>query len=71
MVRRSIETEGPVLIVTPNYRVSGESDRLSLILWLNIIPAFGFLAGKEVGVAGISNLGLRDRTCLDVCHYET
>ncbi|KAJ7822669.1 Alpha/Beta hydrolase protein [Mycena olivaceomarginata] len=45
MVRRSIETEGPVLIVTPNYRVS----------------AFGFLAGKEVGVAGISNLGLRDQ----------
>ncbi|KAJ7876493.1 sterol esterase [Mycena olivaceomarginata] len=35
----------PIIVVTPNYRVS----------------AFGFLAGKEAGAAGISNLGLRDQ----------
>ncbi|KAK7052629.1 carboxylic ester hydrolase [Favolaschia claudopus] len=45
MLRRSIETKEPVIIVTPNYRVS----------------AFGFLAGKEVAAAGISNLGFRDQ----------
>ncbi|KAJ7765905.1 sterol esterase [Mycena maculata] len=45
VVERSITTGQPVIIVTPNYRVS----------------AFGFLGGKEVGDAGISNLGLRDQ----------
>ena len=25
------------------------------------LPAFGFLAGKEVKAAGVSNLGLQDR----------
>ncbi|KAJ7247906.1 sterol esterase [Mycena haematopus] len=45
VVERSIATREPVIIVTPNYRVS----------------AFGFLAGKEVGDAGISNLGIRDQ----------
>ncbi|KAJ6489015.1 sterol esterase [Mycena sanguinolenta] len=45
VVERSIATGQPVIIVTPNYRLS----------------AFGFLAGKEVGDAGISNLGLRDQ----------
>ncbi|KAJ6480412.1 sterol esterase [Mycena sanguinolenta] len=45
MVERCIETREPVIIVTPNYRVS----------------AFGFLAGNEVGAGGISNLGLRDQ----------
>ncbi|KAJ7629744.1 sterol esterase [Mycena polygramma] len=44
-VERSIATGEPVIIVTPNYRFS----------------AFGFLAGKEVGDAGLSNLGLRDQ----------
>ncbi|KAF8143469.1 carotenoid ester lipase precursor [Mycena galopus ATCC 62051] len=45
VVERSIATGQPVIIVTPNYRVS----------------AFGFLAGKEVANAGITNLGLRDQ----------
>ncbi|KAJ6468980.1 carotenoid ester lipase precursor [Mycena vitilis] len=44
-VERSIATGEPVIIVTPNYRVS----------------AFGFLAGKEIGDAGVSNLGIRDQ----------
>ncbi|KAJ7719698.1 carotenoid ester lipase precursor [Mycena maculata] len=45
VVERSIVLDEPIIIVTPNYRLS----------------AFGFLAGKEVGDAGISNLGLRDQ----------
>ncbi|KAJ7685852.1 Alpha/Beta hydrolase protein [Mycena rosella] len=44
-VERSIATDEPIIIVTPNYRVS----------------AFGFLGGKEASAAGISNLGLRDQ----------
>ncbi|KAJ6617668.1 carotenoid ester lipase precursor [Mycena sp. CBHHK59/15] len=45
VVERSIATGEPVIVVTPNYRVS----------------AFGFLGGKEAGSAGITNLGLRDQ----------
>ncbi|KAJ7623882.1 carotenoid ester lipase precursor [Mycena polygramma] len=45
LVERSIVNGEPVIVVTPNYRLS----------------AYGFLAGKEVGDAGISNLGLRDQ----------
>ncbi|KAJ7729914.1 Alpha/Beta hydrolase protein [Mycena metata] len=45
VVERSIATGEPVIIVTPNYRLS----------------AFGFLAGKEVGDEGITNLGVRDQ----------
>ncbi|KAJ6495967.1 sterol esterase [Mycena vulgaris] len=45
VVERSIETNEPVIIVTPNYRLN----------------ALGFLGGKQVGAAGISNLGLRDQ----------
>ncbi|KAJ7149872.1 carotenoid ester lipase precursor [Mycena crocata] len=45
VVERSIVKGDPIIIVTPNYRVS----------------AFGFLSGKEAGEAGISNLGLRDQ----------
>ncbi|KAJ6468686.1 sterol esterase [Mycena vitilis] len=44
-VERSIAIGEPVIIVTPNYRLN----------------AFGYLAGKEVGDAGLSNLGLRDQ----------
>ncbi|KAJ7121135.1 sterol esterase [Mycena epipterygia] len=44
-VERSTLLGEPVIIVAPNYRVS----------------AFGFLAGKEVNDAGITNLGLRDQ----------
>ncbi|KAF7373907.1 Carboxylic ester hydrolase [Mycena sanguinolenta] len=44
-VERSIFLGEPVIIVVPNYRVS----------------AFGFLAGQEVGDAGVTNLGLRDQ----------
>ncbi|KAJ7052669.1 alpha beta-hydrolase [Mycena amicta] len=44
-VERSILKGEPVIVVTPNYRVT----------------AFGFMGGKEVQKAGISNLGLRDQ----------
>ncbi|KAF8152094.1 carotenoid ester lipase precursor [Mycena galopus ATCC 62051] len=46
VVERSIERGEPIIVVTPNYRVT----------------ALGFLPGKEAGAAGISNLGLRDQT---------
>ncbi|KAJ7315412.1 Alpha/Beta hydrolase protein [Mycena albidolilacea] len=45
LVERSIATGKPIIVVTPNYRVS----------------AWGFLAGKEVANEGITNLGLRDQ----------
>ncbi|KAJ7164210.1 Alpha/Beta hydrolase protein [Mycena filopes] len=45
LLGRSIETGEPVIVVAPNYRVT----------------AFGFLPGKEVNAAGVSNLGLRDQ----------
>ncbi|KAJ7137099.1 sterol esterase [Mycena epipterygia] len=45
LVERSIATGEPIIIVTPNYRLS----------------AFGYLGGKEVVDAGISNLGSRDQ----------
>ncbi|KAJ6482645.1 carotenoid ester lipase precursor [Mycena sanguinolenta] len=44
-VERSILIGEPVVIVAPNYRVS----------------AFGFLAGKEVAEASLTNLGLLDQ----------
>ncbi|KAJ7921392.1 Alpha/Beta hydrolase protein [Mycena leptocephala] len=44
-VEHSIILGEPVVIVAPNYRLN----------------AFGFLGGKEVGDAGITNLGLRDQ----------
>ncbi|KAJ7266843.1 sterol esterase [Mycena rebaudengoi] len=45
LVERSMTSGEPIIVVTPNYRVS----------------AFGFLGGNEAGSAGISNLGLRDQ----------
>ncbi|KAJ6451387.1 carotenoid ester lipase precursor [Mycena vitilis] len=45
LVERSIANGEAIIVVKPNYRVS----------------AWGFLAGKEAGDAGISNLGLRDQ----------
>ncbi|KAJ7651345.1 sterol esterase [Roridomyces roridus] len=45
LVERSMATDQPIVLVTPQYRVS----------------AFGFLGGTQVGEAGISNLGLRDQ----------
>ncbi|KAF8134091.1 sterol esterase [Mycena galopus ATCC 62051] len=44
-VERSILLGEPIIIVVPNYRLN----------------AFGFLAGKEVSDAGLTNLGLRDQ----------
>ncbi|KAJ7244532.1 Alpha/Beta hydrolase protein, partial [Mycena rebaudengoi] len=44
-IEHSISLGKPVIIVAPNYRLS----------------AFGFLAGKEVSAAGITNLGMRDQ----------
>ncbi|KAJ7075011.1 carotenoid ester lipase precursor [Mycena belliarum] len=45
LVERSIEVHEPIIIVVPNYRLN----------------AFGFLGGREVNKAGVSNLGLRDQ----------
>ncbi|KAJ7719235.1 Alpha/Beta hydrolase protein [Mycena maculata] len=45
LAERSIERGEPVIIVTPNYRLS----------------AFGFLAGEKVASAGVTNLALRDQ----------
>ncbi|KAF7346721.1 Carboxylic ester hydrolase [Mycena sanguinolenta] len=44
-VERSIELGAPIVAVALNYRLNG----------------LGFLAGKEVAAAGITNLGLRDQ----------
>ncbi|KAF7373909.1 Carboxylic ester hydrolase [Mycena sanguinolenta] len=44
-VERSIFLGEPMIVVAPNYRLN----------------AFGFLAGKEVSDAGLTNLGLRDQ----------
>ncbi|KAJ7323875.1 Alpha/Beta hydrolase protein [Mycena albidolilacea] len=41
VVERSVQTGEPIIIVIPNYRLS----------------AFGFLAGREVHAAGVTNLG--------------
>ncbi|KAJ6578101.1 carotenoid ester lipase precursor [Mycena capillaripes] len=45
VVERSIATGEPIIIVTPNYRLS----------------AYGFLSGKEASEAGITNLAFRDQ----------
>ncbi|KAJ7640552.1 carotenoid ester lipase precursor [Mycena rosella] len=45
LLQRSIDVNEPIIVVALNYRVT----------------AFGFLAGKEVGSAGVSNLGTRDQ----------
>ncbi|KAJ7607559.1 sterol esterase [Roridomyces roridus] len=45
IIERSISTAEPILVVSINYRVN----------------AFGFLAGKEVAAAGVTNLGMRDQ----------
>ncbi|KAJ7466859.1 carotenoid ester lipase precursor [Mycena latifolia] len=45
LTERSIAVSEPVVVVAINYRVT----------------AFGFLGGREVAAAGISNLGLRDQ----------
>lgn len=45
IVSRSIAMGSPVVYVSMNYRLSG----------------FGFLPGKEVGEAGVANLGLHDQ----------
>ncbi|KAF7325202.1 Carboxylic ester hydrolase [Mycena kentingensis (nom. inval.)] len=45
LVEHAISRNAPIVVVTPNYRLS----------------ALGFLGGREVANAGISNLGLRDQ----------
>ncbi|KAG9217919.1 hypothetical protein CCMSSC00406_0008560 [Pleurotus cornucopiae] len=45
LVERSIALGQPVIVVIPNYRING----------------LGFLAGREVLEAGVSNLGLHDQ----------
>ncbi|KAG6816185.1 hypothetical protein H0H87_008012 [Tephrocybe sp. NHM501043] len=45
IVSRSVDLKSPVIYVSMNYRLSG----------------FGFLASKEVGDAGVGNLGLHDQ----------
>lgn len=64
VVERSLKTSEPVIIVAINYRLTGELPRsVHSIDIKQTSTAFGFLASKEVGTAGISNLGLRDRSC--------
>ena len=45
IVKQSVDLKQPVIFVAINYRLGG----------------FGFLPGKEVSAAGVSNLGLRDQ----------
>ncbi|KAH9816164.1 lipase [Melampsora americana] len=45
LILKSMEIGKPIIYVTANYRLN----------------AFGFLGGKEVGEAGIGNLGLKDQ----------
>ncbi|KAF7353893.1 Carboxylic ester hydrolase [Mycena venus] len=45
VVERSINIGEPIIVVTPNYRIS----------------AFGFLGGAEMNAAGATNLGIRDQ----------
>ncbi|KAF2723326.1 alpha/beta-hydrolase [Polychaeton citri CBS 116435] len=45
IIRRSVQMGKPIIYVSVNYRVGG----------------FGFLAGKELGKEGSTNLGLRDQ----------
>ncbi|KAG0150341.1 hypothetical protein CROQUDRAFT_104434 [Cronartium quercuum f. sp. fusiforme G11] len=45
LVLKSMQLGKPIIYVTANYRLS----------------AFGFLGGKEVGEAGVGNLGLKDQ----------
>jgi hypothetical protein len=62
VVNRSIAVNEPVIFVSANYRVNGKTsstDRLSFLF--HVFPAFGFLGGKEVKEAGITNAGLYDR----------
>ena len=65
LVNRSLALGEPVIFVSANYRLNGmhvfDTKRHRLIY----IPAFGFLAGKEVKDRGLTNVGLHDRTSLD------
>ncbi|KAI0349883.1 alpha/beta-hydrolase [Trametes cingulata] len=63
LVRRSVDFNEPVIIVSMNYRLGGTSHYDSLVVpQLSILSAvLGFLGGKEVNEAGISNLGLHDQ----------
>ncbi|EGG00650.1 lipase [Melampsora larici-populina 98AG31] len=45
LVEKSVQMGQPVIFVAPNYRLN----------------AFGFLGGREVGEAGVGNLGLKDQ----------
>ncbi|KAL0948885.1 hypothetical protein HGRIS_009001 [Hohenbuehelia grisea] len=45
IIDRSVHSGEPLMVVVPNYRLNG----------------LGFLAGKEVKEAGVSNLGLQDQ----------
>lgn len=54
----------PIIFAALNYRLHGESFGRPRDVWgviLIFAPAFGFLGGKEIKEAGVSNLGLHDR----------
>lgn len=66
VVQRSIALNEPIIYVSANYRVSGESfafhSQCFSISSLTICRiALGFLGGKEAQAAGLGNAGLRDR----------
>ena len=70
VVERSIALGEPVIYVSANYRLNGsfvtlKTDDLphTFFTYLSHFnQAFGFLPGKEVLAAGITNAGIRDRT---------
>jgi hypothetical protein len=64
VVNRSIALNEPVIFVSANYRLSGKN-KFWKYIWFpfHLFPAFGFLGGKEVKEAGITNAGLYDRRC--------
>jgi len=61
VVNRSIALNEPVIFVSANYRVNGKTPTNRLSFLFHVFPAFGFLGGKEVKEAGITNAGLYDR----------
>lgn len=68
LVERSIAMDEPIIYVSMNYRVSGtySPDLATFPPHHRPLPAFGFLAGKEVRDAKVANLGLHDRTSFDI-----
>ncbi|KAH9824740.1 lipase [Melampsora americana] len=59
LVEKSVQMGQPVIFVAPNYRLNAM--RFSPSIILSDTQAFGFLGGREIGQAGVGNLGLKDQ----------